>query len=76
MIYSPHEYGDIYKKKTCLWGFFNVPKKLKIYNNDYKKFDSLKTKEIHTEYYGKLTRQERRSVCSTKFAQAFFEVNQ
>jgi len=89
LIYSPHEYGDFYQKKTCLWGFFKEPKKnpSKEYSKDYihtigssgrhlKKFDHLLTKEIHPEYYGKLTRQERRSVCSAKFAQAFFKANQ
>jgi len=88
LIYSPHEYGDFYQKKTCLWGFFNVPKKnpVKKYSKDYihtigangkhlKKFDNLLTKEIHPEFYGKLTRQERRSICSEKFAQAFFKAN-
>lgn len=89
LIYSPHEYGDFYQKKTCLWGYFNLPKKspVKEFSKDHihtigangkhlKKFDLLLTKEIHPEYYGKLTRQERRSITSPKFAQAFFEVNQ
>lgn len=89
LIYSPHEYGDLYQKKTCLWGFFNLPKKnpSKEYSKDFihtigangrhmKKFDHLLTKEIHPEYYGKLTRQDRRSICSEKFAKAFFKANQ
>ena len=88
LIYSPHEYGDFYQKKTCLWGFFNIPKKTPIteYSKDFihtigsngrhlKKFDMLLTKEIHPEYYGQLTRTDRRSLCSPKFAQAFFEAN-
>jgi len=88
LIYSPEEYGDFYQKKTCLWGFFNIPKKKPTtkFSKDYihtigsngnplKKFDKLKTKEIHPDYYGKLTRQERRSICSKKFAKAFFEAN-
>ncbi len=87
LIYSPEEYGDFYQKKTCLWGFFNTPKKKPTdnYSKDYihtrnngkhlKKFDKLLTKEIHPEYYGKLTRQERRSICSSKFAAAFFRAN-
>jgi hypothetical protein len=76
------------RKKTCLWGFFNLPKKNPVeeFSKDYihsigsngkhlKKFDSLLTKERHPEFYGKMTRQERRSVCSEKFAQAFYEAN-
>jgi len=88
LIFNPYEYGDFYQKKTCLWGFFNNPKKNinTNYSKDYihtiggngkhlKKFDKLLTKEIHPEFYGKMTRQDRRSICSEKFAQAFFEAN-
>ena len=88
LISSPHEYGDFYQKKTCYWGFFNLPKKslsATFYKNyihtigrngkHLKKFDHLLTKEIHPEFYGKLTRQERRSICSEKFAKAFFLAN-
>jgi site-specific DNA-cytosine methylase len=88
LIYSPHEYGDFYQKKTCLWGFFNIPQKhpSEHFSKDYihtigsngkhlKKFDHLLTKEIHPEFYGKMTRQNRRSICSEKFAQAFYEAN-
>lgn len=88
LVYSPHEYGDFYQKKTCLWGFFNIPEKNINLNasKDYihtispngkplKKFDHLLTSEIHPEFYGKLTRQDRRSICSEKFANAFFNAN-
>jgi len=90
LIFQPYEYGDDYQKMTALWGCFNIPEKkpvkisqenyIKAQTNNllyqrYKKFDSLLTKEIHPDYYGKLTRQERRSICSEKFAQAFYEVN-
>lgn len=76
-VYSPHEFGDTYRKETAIWGMFNEPKKIPIFSHakGLKKFDLLKTKEIHPEFYDKLTRTERRSVCSAKFAQAFFEAN-
>jgi len=74
LIYQPYEYGDDYKKKTCVWGFFNKPKRRPI-ECTKPKFDKLKTKEIHGEYYWKLTRQERRSICSPGFAKAFYEAN-
>jgi len=87
LIYQPYEYGDNYQKETALWGCFDIPEKhpiilsdkAKAKTNSYlhtKKFDRLLTKEIHPEYYGKLSRQDRRSICSEKFAQAFFESNQ
>lgn len=75
MVYSPDEFGDAYRKETALWGRFNEPKKLDIPRKKLTKFDLLKTKDIHPKYYGKLTRTERRSICSEKFAQAFFEAN-
>lgn len=76
MVYSPHEFGDSYRKETALWGRFNEPERMPIFGKTgLKKFDLLKTKEIHPEHYGKYTRTERRSICSQKFAQAFFEVN-
>lgn len=90
--YSPYEYGDNYKKETALWGNFVMPQKiitsasavmskeeLKLARTNLRalpKFDSLKTKDIHPEFYGQLTRQDRRSICSAKFAQAFFKANQ
>jgi len=89
--YDPWEFGDNYKKRTHIWGKFNNPIKLyndvnsvmtseeqeKAKTNSRKlpKFDRLKTKEIHGKYYGQLTRQERRSICSPGFAQAFYEAN-
>lgn len=74
LVYQPYEYGDDYKKETALWGMFNIPKQNPIVCSK-PKFDKLTTKEIAPEYYGKLSRTERRSVCSPKFAQAFFEAN-
>jgi len=87
-IFNPYDFGDAYQKKTCLWGYFNLPKKkpLKKFSKDFihtispsgkplKKFDRLKTKEIAPEYYGKLTRQERRAITPQGFAKAFFEAN-
>jgi len=87
IIFNPYDFGDGYQKKTCLWGFFNIPKKKPVeYVKDYihtigmngkplKKYDQLLTQEIHPEYYGKLTRQERRAVTPQGFAKAFYEAN-
>lgn len=72
--FSPYEFGDAYKKRTHLWGHFNTPIKTPVIPN-IKKFDVLLTKEIHPEYYGKLTRTERRAITPQGFANAFFQVN-
>tara|TARA_R100000808_G_scaffold1505_1_gene6794 strand:- start:8828 stop:9412 length:585 start_codon:yes stop_codon:yes gene_type:complete len=74
LVYQPYEYGDNYKKKTCVWGFFNIPKKSPI-ECTMPKFDKLKSNQIHYKGNEKLTRQERRSISSPGFCQAFFEAN-
>ena len=82
-VFNPWEFGDGYKKLTFLWGWFNLPHKspgeiaLVPEHNREKlvKFDKLKTREIHAQYYGKLSRQERRAITPSGFAQAFFEAN-
>lgn len=74
--FDPYDFGDSYQKKTHLWGWFNDPVKTSEGNKDkFVKFDKLKTKEIHPEFYGKLTRNVRRSITPAGFAQAFYEVN-
>lgn len=76
--FNPYEFGDGYKKNTHLWGNFNEPKKKCIDLKSAKclsKFDKLKTKDIHPEYYGELTRTERRAITPEGFANAFFEAN-
>ena len=84
--FNPYEFGDGYKKKTYLWGWFNEPKKTggkitceKAYKSlnpkTIKKFDRLASREIAPEIFEKLTRQERRSITPKGFARAFFEAN-
>lgn len=87
-IFNPWEFGDGYQKKTHLWGYFNPPKKTLTDkpNGDmalYKsltpskriKFDKLHTKDIASEFYGKLTRTERRAITPRGFAEAFYKAN-
>ena len=75
--FDPYEFGDPYKKRTALWGNFNEPKKVCAdLKSSLVKFDKLSTKEIHPEFYGKLTRTERRAITPQGFAKAFFEANQ
>ena len=87
LIYTPYEYGEQYQKRTALWGNFNVPIKNPVKLNPELKrlhatnsqplptFDHLKSCERSPSYFGKISRQRRRSICSPKFAQAFYEVN-
>ncbi len=73
--FQPWEFGDMYKKKTCLWGWFNEPIKTNDIEPNVVKFDKLRTKEIHGEYYGKYDRTTRRAITPQGFAQAFYEAN-
>src|SRR3990167_1877581 len=43
---------------------------------DLKKFDMLKSKDIHPEAFGKFDRQARRSITPAGFADAFYKANQ
>ena len=87
--FNPYEFGDGYKKRTMIWGWFSEPKKKnggineilvdKAYKSlnpkTLKKFDKLASREIAPDMFGKLTRQERRSITPAGFAKAFFEAN-
>jgi site-specific DNA-cytosine methylase len=89
--FHPWEFGENYKKQTSLWGWFNEPKKFvkkideamtadeielcKTNSRTLPKFDRMKSKDIHPEYFEQLTRQERRSITPEGFAKAFFKEN-
>lgn len=78
--FDPYEFGDGYKKRTALWGYFNNPVKLKKLATprsswSSKKFDRLKSHEIHGKYFGEYDRQTRRAITPEGFAKAFFEAN-
>jgi len=73
-IFNPYDFGDDYKKETALWGYFSIPKTNPIKCNK-PKFDYLKTKEIHSEFYDKYDRQIRRAIIPPGFARAFYEAN-
>jgi len=84
--FNPYEFGDGYKKRTYLWGWFNEPKKnpkpiicegaFKSLNpKTMKKFDMLASRNIAPEYFNKLTRQERRAITPQGFARAFYVAN-
>ena len=81
--FSPWEFGDAYKKRTAIWGYFNEPvktnddiNKVLTQQQQLPKFDYMKSKDIHPEQFGKLDRQARRSITPAGFAKAFFEENQ
>lgn len=90
-IFDPWEFGDAYKKKTAIWGYYNFPvktvseitavltpeqiEKHKTNSQVLPKFDYMKSKDIHPEAFGKYDRQARRSITPQGFANAFMEAN-
>jgi len=75
LTFHPYEYGDGYSKKTCIWGYFNPPKKLDLWKRTYK-FDALRVEEFSgLNYKNTKNRQTLRSITPPHFAQAFFEAN-
>ena len=79
--FDPYEFGDMYSKKTHMWGWFNDPikthgKEARLLKN---KFDKLSMKEIRSIgdniFRDKNTRQELRSITPQGFAQAFYKAN-
>lgn len=81
--FSPYEYGDDYKKKTHIWGNFNIPPKQQN-KCDNNKFDQTLMKDLvkkHPTWWtydkgcGLTYRAALRSITSEKFAQAFYEAN-
>jgi len=75
-IFEPYEFGDMYRKKTALWGKFAEPKKQEHKLEKMVKFDYLKSKDIHPEFFGKFDRQTRRSITPQGFAEAFYQANE
>jgi len=80
--FSPYEYGDNYKKRTHLWGNYNIPVKTPIECNTVK-FDATLLEDlpqlpqgfIYNKGCGLDKRQVRRSITPQGFAKAFYESN-
>jgi|TARA_R110000824_G_C15190808_1_gene674714 hypothetical protein len=72
--FNPYDFGDHYKKQTHLWGYFNNPKKNPIHCDNVK-FDRMKSKDIHGEYFGKYSRAVRRAITPKGFSRAFYLAN-
>lgn len=64
--YQPYDYGDTYSKRTCLWGKFNMPIKSPVIPTEKDKIWKMPPSK---------DRSDLRSICSDKFAKAFYEFN-
>lgn len=65
MTFDPHYYGDLYTKKTDLWGYFNKP--IRTHQLTYK------LKSI-SDYTGS-GQADKRAITPAGFAKAFFKAN-
>lgn len=66
--FDPWQFGDNYKKKTHLWGWFNEPKKLILEKPNLPKFGSDRGIEFRFN-------AELKSITPLGFARAFYEAN-
>jgi hypothetical protein len=66
--FQPHEYGDPYSKKTCLWGKFNIPVKQPVLNL----FGSITRDSMGSACEDK---HGKRSITPNGFAYAFYQAN-
>jgi hypothetical protein len=74
LIFQPCDYGDAYRKRTCLWGKFNHPIKNPVEPLGIRKGQP---DEWYSKMGGKSEKTKAyRSQTPLKFAQAFYEANQ
>lgn len=73
LIFQPYFYGDPYRKKTCLWGDFNIPKLNPVEPKGIRKGQP---DEWYSKVGGKSEKtKEYRSATPMRFARAFCEAN-
>lgn len=74
--FQPFDYGDPYKKRTDLWGYFNEPKKKPVERDSSK--DSSHGEDWHHNGIGKPKGMDRatfRAITPKGFADAFYKAN-
>jgi len=84
LSFQPDEYGELYTKHTDIWGYFNIPEKLKdkpviphTVKNQLTKNNRILPllPEDYILPKGMRSQTARRSMTSSKFAQAFYAAN-
>lgn len=74
LIFQPYEYGDAYRKRTCLWGKFNIPERNPVEPLGVRKGQP---DEWYSKVGGKSEKtKEYRSQTPIGFATAFYKANQ
>lgn len=83
LTFDPYDYGDTYTKRTDIWGYYKIPKKLRTAataSEDEKpvSFDRHPLPQLPDDYVmpkGWNRKAARRSMTSTYFAKAFYKAN-
>ena len=80
--FSPEQFGEVYTKKTDLWGYFNIPSGTPHKQTDDEKLRSIRNNRVLPELpegyempEGWSRQAARRSMTSSKFAAAFYRAN-
>jgi hypothetical protein len=74
MTFQPFEFGDRYKKRTDLWGYYNEPRKKPVVLTE----QEIKNSRVNTRPLPKipgLSVADRRAITPQGFAQAFYKAN-
>lgn len=74
LTFQPFEFGDRYKKRTDLWGYFNEPKK-KVIKLSEKELRASKLNIRPLPKIRGLSVADRRAITPVGFAKAFFKAN-
>ena len=80
--FSPEQFGEVYTKKTDLWGYFNIPRGTPHKQTEDEKLRSIRNNRVLPalpEGYempeGWSRQAARRSMTSKRFAEAFYRAN-
>lgn len=76
LVFNPCDYGDPYRKRTCLWGSFKIPGKNPVQPEFIITSNGDRYSKNHWYTGGSTNRtKELRSITPAGFAKAFFEAN-
>ena len=80
--FSPEQFGEVYTKKTDLWGYFNKPRGTPHKQTEDEKLRSIRNNRVLPELpegyempEGWSRQAARRSMTSKRFAEAFYRAN-
>lgn len=73
-IFQPYDFGDRYKKRTDLWGYFNFPVRKPVTLTPKEVRDSMQNTRPLPKFKG-LTVADRRAITPQGFARAFYQAN-